>query len=74
MPFGNQAPWDRGLRVLIGLVMLGVGFLVADDLVAILLRLFGWVPLLEGIAGWSPFYALLDIDTRRLGRRRHRTR
>jgi DUF2892 family protein len=65
-PWRNLAPWDRVLRVSVGVAMLAVGFREpVAGLGATLLLLFGWVPLVTGVAGWCPFYAVLGIRSRR---------
>ena len=72
MAFSNQSHVDRAIHLLVGLAMLALGWILADGLFATSLRLFGWVPLVEGALGWSPFYALLGIDTRQAGRSERR--
>ena len=64
--YANLATWDRALRILLGLAMLLLGWSgLVDGLWAIALVIFAWVPLLTGIVGWCPVYALLGISTRR---------
>lgn len=63
--FSNLAPWDRSLRIGFGLAMLAVGWLdLAPGLWSAALELFGWFPLITGIAGWCPGYVLLGCRTR----------
>ncbi len=60
----NQAPWDRGLRVVVGAVLLIVGFFGGvEGLFGAALRIFGWLPLLTGLFGWDPIYAFLGWRT-----------
>lgn len=63
--FSNESGSDRIVHVLVGVAMLALGWTLASGLWGAALKLFGWVPLVEGLVGWSPFYALLGIDTRR---------
>lgn len=71
MHFANLAAWDRTLRVLLGLAMLAAGwFLPIPEVGSVALKVFGWVPLLTGLLGWSPLYSLLQISTRRSPLRR----
>ena len=63
--FSNLAPWDRALRIAGGLAMLAAGWLgLAPGLWGAALQLFGWFPLVTGIAGWCPGYVLLGCRTR----------
>lgn len=71
MEFVNVANWDRAARIVVGLVMLYLGWFGAGDgLWAAALRIFGFLPLLTGVIGWDPVYALLGWKTKRLRRRR----
>lgn len=64
--FSNLAVWDRVLRIAVGLSMLGLGWSdLVDGVGGIALVTFAWVPLLTGILGWCPIYALIGISTRR---------
>ena len=66
MQIVNQAPWDRLLRIVIGVATIYVGWIGSPDgLVGAALRVFGPVPLLTGLLGWDPLYALLGIATRK---------
>lgn len=66
MSFRNQAAWDRLLHIGIGVAMLVAGFwLWPDGLWGAALRVFGIVPLITGLIGWSPFYALFGWSSRR---------
>jgi hypothetical protein len=62
----NLADWDRVLRIVLGLVFLGLGLSGAvNGLGGVALVIFGWMPLLTGILGWDPIYALLGARTLR---------
>jgi hypothetical protein len=61
----NLGPWDRLLRIGLGLGMLAVGWLgLLPGLWSVALALFGWFPLVTGLAGWCPFYVLLGWRSR----------
>jgi len=63
----NVARWDRAVRIALGLMLLGLGWLgIVSGLWGVALKLFGWVPLITGVVGWCPFYALAEASTRRL--------
>ena len=71
MNFVNEAVWDRVVRILIGLAMVYLGwFGTGEGILAAALRIFGFLPLLTGVIGWDPVYALLGFKTKRLPRRR----
>jgi hypothetical protein len=58
----NEAGIDRGLRVVIGLVLLSLVFIGPQTA-------WGWiglVPLLTGVIGFCPLYRLIGVDTCRL--------
>ena len=55
-PLTAKRPWSR--------------FLLLHELAhvsseGVALQVFGWVPLITGVAGWCPFYAVLGLSTRR---------
>ena len=62
----NEAGWDRGIRVAIGVVLLylGWGGVVTGGL-GTALKFIGFLPLLTGAIGWCPAYTLLGIRTKR---------
>lgn len=65
MSYSNEASWDRAIRILLGLVMIVVGWFVVDDgLTSAVLRIFGFLPLVTGLLGWDPFYALFGFATK----------
>jgi hypothetical protein len=57
----NVGNADRSIRVLIGLAVLAVVVLVEGP--ARWLGLIGLVPLLTGLFGYCPLYAVLGFDT-----------
>lgn len=64
--FINAAPWDRALRVLVGVSMLLAGWSgLASGVWGVALLVFAWPPLLTGLFGWDPVYALLGGGTQR---------
>lgn len=62
----NLAPWDRALRVVLGLLMLAFGASgAAPGIWGPALLIFSAVPLLTAILGWCPFYAIMGLRTYR---------
>ncbi len=69
MQFTNEAVWDRALGILSGLVMILAGWSVlGGTLWGAALKIFGFIPLVTGLIGWCPFYTLLGVATKKLGR------
>ena len=66
----NQSRMDRTIRIIAGLIAIYLGWFVIDDqLVAAVFKIFGFVPLVTGLIGWCPFYAILGLSTKRSMRR-----
>ena len=62
----NVATLDRVVRIVLGLAMLFLGWSdLVDGVWAIALVVFAWVPLLTGLIGWCPIYAMVGISTLR---------
>lgn len=60
----NEAGWDRALRVVLGVVLLYLGWAgVVGGTLGLVFKIFGFVPLFTGIVGWCAVYALLGIST-----------
>ena len=55
----NESPLDRGLRVVIGIVLLSLVVIGPKTLWG----LVGLVPLLTGLVGFCPLYRLLGLST-----------
>lgn len=61
----NEAGWDRIARIVIGIVMLALGWGgVVTGLWGTVLQWLGFVPLLTGLIGWCPLYSLLRFRTK----------
>jgi hypothetical protein len=55
----NEGVLDRGIRVLVGLVLISLVFVGP-------LTPWGWIgvlPLVTGIIGWCPAYSVLGVST-----------
>lgn len=57
----NEGTWDRAARVIVGVALLA--FVLFDHGPYRWFGLIGLVPLLTGIVGWCPGYALFGIRT-----------
>lgn len=66
MRYRNLSTLDRSIRIALGVLMLAAGWAgLATGVWRIGLQVFGWVPLMTGLIGWCPIYALLGISTRK---------
>ncbi|PYQ54354.1 MAG: DUF2892 domain-containing protein [Acidobacteria bacterium] len=66
MNYMNLSNLDRAVRVVAGLLMLGAAWTgIAMGIWKAGLEIFGWVPLVTGLLGWCPIYALLGIRSRK---------
>ena len=62
----NQASWDRIARVVLGIILLVLGFAgVVSGGWGLFLKIIGFVSLLTGILGWCPLYALFKFSTKK---------
>ena len=69
MDFINEARWDRIARICLGILMILLGWTgLTEGLFAVALRIFGLVPLITGLIGWDPVYALFGFDSRKNAR------
>jgi len=63
----NEASWDRIVRVILGLVLLYLGWTVIQPqfgLWSIIALLVGAILLFTGVIGACPIYSLLKINTK----------
>jgi hypothetical protein len=66
MKFINEANWDRIIRVILGVLLLylGWGGVVTGGL-GVFFKWIGFLPLVTGLVGFCPLYALLKFRTNR---------
>jgi len=61
----NEANWDRIVRVVLGLALLYLGWAgVVTGGWGLFLKIIGFVPLLTGLVGWCPIYAMFKLSTK----------
>lgn len=66
MSYINESNIDRVVRVVLGVVLLVLGWGgIVSGTVGDIFKYLGLVPLLTGLVGWCPAYALLKIRTNR---------
>lgn len=62
----NVGGWDRGLRIVIGLVLIILGLAGAvSGATAIAAYVIGAIALLTGLVGFCGLYTVLGVSTRR---------
>jgi hypothetical protein len=62
----NEATWDRIARTALGVVVLYLGWAnVVTGGWGLVLKIVGFLPLLTGLVGWCPTYALLKVSTKK---------
>ena len=66
MTFLNEGEWDRGARVLGGVLLLGAGWGLVSGTPGMVLVGFGAIALITGIAGWCPAYSVFGFSTRKV--------
>ena len=67
MTFVNEAGWDRVARVVVGVVLLAVGFGVVGGTAGTVLGVVGLIPLVTGLVGYCPIYRVLHVRTNARG-------
>lgn len=61
----NEARWDRVARVVLGGVLLYLGWAnVVTGGWGVFLKIIGFVPLITGVVGWCPIYAIAKFRTK----------
>ena len=63
MKFANEAGWDRIARVVLGVVLLVVGFGVMGGTGGTVLGIVGLIPLVTGLVGYCPLYSVFRFRT-----------
>lgn len=65
--FTNEANWDRGIRIILGLTLLVLGWTgLVGGMFGIVFKWLGFVPLVTGLLGWCPAYQAFGIATCRV--------
>jgi hypothetical protein len=64
MKFVNEASWDRIARVVLGVALLGLGWTGAvSGTLGTIFKIVGFIPLITGLVGWCPLYAIFRFRT-----------
>ena len=60
----NEASWDRIGRVILGVALIGIGVLAVGGGWGLAIAAIGLVPLVTGLVGWCPIYAIVGRGTK----------
>lgn len=63
----NIHPVERIIRLVAGLILISLAFVGPENKWFLL----GFIPVLTAVVGWCPPYALLGINTCKLGKKSH---
>jgi hypothetical protein len=64
MKFVNEAGWDRIVRIVLGAAMLLLGWTgVVGGTLGVIFQWLGFLPLITGLVGWCPLYAVFKFHT-----------
>ncbi|OFV88892.1 MAG: hypothetical protein A3J75_02535 [Acidobacteria bacterium RBG_16_68_9] len=64
MSLVNQAGWERVARLLLGVVLLYLGWGgVVTGTAGTVFKWLGFVPIATGLVGWCPLYTVLKFRT-----------
>lgn len=62
----NESMLDRGIRVVIGILLLVLGWAgIVTGTLGDIFKILGFIPLLTGLIGWCPLYTLFKFRTNR---------
>ncbi len=61
----NLGSTDRIIRIILGLILIGLGFFVMHGIWGIVVGVVGFIPLLTALIGWCPLYAPFKLSTRK---------
>ncbi len=66
MSYVNEANLDRAIRILLGIVLLVLGWAgVVTGGAGLFFKVIGFVPLITGLVGWCPLYAVFRFSNRK---------
>ncbi|HEY66315.1 MAG TPA: DUF2892 domain-containing protein [Caldilineae bacterium] len=61
----NESSWDRIIRIVLGLILLYVGFgPPLSGALGIIVGIIGIILVVTGAIGWCPLYQLLNFKTK----------
>lgn len=64
MSFVNESTVDRIIRVVVGVLLLALGWGgIVTGILGTIFKFLGFLPLLTGLIGWCPAYSLFKFRT-----------
>ena len=64
MTYMNEALWDRAARIILGVLLLYLGWTgVVGGGLGVVFKFLGFVPLLTGVFGYCPLYRMFGVST-----------
>ncbi len=61
----NESPVDRIVRVVVGILLMILGFGVISGIWGVVLGVVGLIPLLTGAVGFCPLYTIIGMSTKK---------
>lgn len=62
--FMNEAGWDRALRIVVGVVLLYLGWAgILGGTLGVVFKVLGFLPLLTGVFGYCAIYSIFGVRT-----------
>lgn len=60
----NEAGWDRALRIVVGVVLLYLGWAgVVGGTLGLVFKILGFLPLVTGVFGYCALYSVFGLRT-----------
>lgn len=59
----NEGPFDRAIRIVIGIALAMVAWIAWPGAIALFLATAAAIALVTGAVGWCPIYALFGVST-----------
>ena len=62
--FINEASWDRALRIVVGIVLLYLGWAgIVGGTLGLVFKILGFLPLVTGVFGYCALYSIFGVRT-----------
>jgi UPF0716 family protein affecting phage T7 exclusion len=61
----NVGGFDRGLRIVLGILLIVAGFFFIPGTLGTVIGVIGFIPLLTGLVGWCPLYLPFKFSSRK---------
>ncbi len=61
----NVGGFDRIFRIVLGIILVALGFFFLSGALGTVVGVIGFIPLLTGLVGWCPLYLPFKFSTRK---------